>query len=102
MINTLPELIKRNFLKPEDGSYLEIPPAEFYRGSTYGDMLTARIPDGWTYRDSWSNGYREVYIKADERAIFTYCEGDLDLTIDSTDETFQKRLASAEEFYARC
>jgi hypothetical protein len=54
---------------------------------------------GFRYQDTWSNGYREVFVNREARAIFTYCEGDLDLTVDADDAAFAARLASAEEFY---
>ncbi len=100
---TVPEIIKHYWLKPSDRP-LGIPAAQFYSGfwPEYArgefDGPTWLTP-GWAYRDAWSTGYREVYISQAERAILTYCESDLDLTVDADEATFQQRLASAEKFY---
>lgn len=99
------ELAKRLHvsLKPEDGMELEVPCVHFFKGSTYCDRLPLDYShlEGFKYKEEWSNGYREVYINEKERAILTYCEGDLDLTVDHDDPAFYDRLHSAEEFYAK-
>lgn len=61
----------------------------------------SRRAGGFVPVADWSDGFRCVWVNRAERAIFTYCEGDLDLTIDDTDEAFTRRLASAAEFYGR-
>lgn len=58
-----------------------------------------RVPPSFEIEHDWCNGFREVYINPAERAIFTYCEGDLDLTVDATLEDWRKRYTSAMEFY---
>ncbi len=99
------ELAKRLHisLKPEDGTELTVPCAYFFKGSTYCDRLPVKEDrlEGFSYKEEWSNGYREVYINESERAVFTYCEGDLDLTVDHDDPAFYDRLHAAEEFYAK-
>lgn len=97
---TTDQIIKR-WMEPADGSHLKIPCERLYRGHKY----MAECPydadpgDGWQENGDWNDGYRAVWINETERAIFTYCEGDLDLTIDATDESFRARLASAQAFY---
>lgn len=83
-----------------DGSMLTVPCQEFYRGFTMRDTLYCRVPDGFSVVEDWSNGYREVWINSKDRAIFTLCEGDLDMTVDADAETFERRVESAREFYA--
>lgn len=95
---TITKLVKRYSLNHTDGNYLTIPPAAFYKGFTMRDYISIDGP-GWRYAETWSNGYREIFIGREDRAIFTYCEGDLDLTVDADSETFERRLASAEAFY---
>lgn len=98
---TIEALIQRHGLKPnERGAYLPVPCPRFYTGSTYGgDVYTVRVPPLFKECDEWSDGFRTVWISPEARAIFTYCEGDLDLTVDDTEEQFQARLKSAAEFY---
>jgi hypothetical protein len=60
---------------------------------------TVKWPEGGIYQERWSNGFREVNIYPEQRAILTYCEGDLDATVDPTPEAFAVRLQSAAAFY---
>jgi hypothetical protein len=82
---------------------LSIPDADgVMRGSAwYLDVagLSLRVPPTFALEHDWCNGFREVYINVEERAIFTYCEGDLDLTVDATQEAWRARYAAAIEFY---
>lgn len=55
---------------------------------------------GWVYSEVWSNGYREIYFNMEKFAILTYCEGDVDITVDDNAATFARRWESAEEYYA--
>src|SRR5579872_3425881 len=95
---TLQALQKRFSLKPADFEPA-LPAAVFLRGNLFfsDDGLNpetiARFGH-WFYQDHWSNGYRDVYIDFAQRAIFTCCEGDLDLTVDGTAEEFHARIVS--------
>jgi hypothetical protein len=104
------DLIRRWLEPNERGANLTVPCASFWSGSYRRDsealdMQLRRMaeasptPVHWEYMDCWSNGFRSVYVNHADLAIFTYCEGDLDLTIDADDATFERRLASAAEFY---
>jgi hypothetical protein len=71
-----------------------------WRGHVYmTELYEMRWPIGAQSQDWTINGYREVWVSERERTILTYCEGDLDVTIDDTEEAFRARLASAEQFY---
>ena len=97
MTETIQKLIDRWSLKPADYEPA-LPCPHFYRGFTMRDYVQVDAP-GFRYQDTWSTGYREVFVNETERAIFTYCEGDLDLTVDDDEDTFRRRLASADQFY---
>jgi len=64
-------------------------------------FVDKKLGPGWLNCYKWANGYRSVYMNLRLKAILTCCEGDIDLTVDETEENFNKRIASAEEFYAR-
>ncbi len=99
---TTEQIIKR-WMEAEDGSHLTIPCARFYRGHKWMAECPydAEPGDGWQEREAYNNGYRAVWVNDAERAVFTYCEGDLDLTIDATDAEFNARLNSIAAFYGR-
>jgi hypothetical protein len=81
----------------------ELPPGLIYRGFTmFGDYCKVgrMLPPGFVEVDAWSNGFRAVWVNRDLRAIVTYCEGDVDVTIDRTLEAFDVRMGKAAEFYA--
>jgi hypothetical protein len=95
---TVQDWIQRNGLKPSDrdprlwsGFYL--------RAMMGAGSEDVRWPEGGIWQDAWSNGFREVHIYPQDRAILTYCEGDLDATVDETEEAFQERVKSAAAFY---
>jgi len=101
------EKIQRRFAL-EAGHELEIPAALFGTGfaglfveTEQFDAWVSKNLNGWEYREEWANGYRSVYVNRELRAILTYVEGDVDLTVDADVETFEKRLKSAEEFYSK-
>ncbi len=90
----------------EDAGYSPaIPAPVFLKSWTMRDIQFQSRPSrkapGFVPVCDWSDGFRCVWVNRAERAIFTYCEGDLDLTIDDTDEVFKSRLAAAVEFYSR-
>ena len=88
-----------NRLAPADGADLTIPAEQFYCGYSSAEYMDPG--EGWSEIEEACSGYRNVYCNAAERAIFTYCEGYLDLTIDADDATFNARLESAKQFYRR-
>ena len=51
--------------------------------------------------EEWSTSYRKIYINNDLQAIFTYCEGDLDLIVFDDNKDYQENLKSAGEFYSK-
>lgn len=99
-------LVHRFGLKPnERGVNLTPAAARFFTGSSYGQDLYAVerfVPVGFIEQVEWmSRGFRAVWVHVLARAILTYCEGDLDLTVDGTDEVFAERLRTAAEYYRR-
>jgi hypothetical protein len=95
------KLIQRHGLElNERGNDLTVPCSRFYTGSSYGgDIFTLQVPREFCEIGDWNNGYRAVWVNLAERAIFTYCEGDLDLTVDNTNDVFIERLLSAAAYY---
>ena len=51
--------------------------------------------------EEWSTSYRKIYINNDLQAMFTYCEGDLDLIVFDDNKDYQENLKSAGEFYGK-
>lgn len=102
---TVESIVKRHglMLEVRTESWGDRPvPKEFYRGRTYRNFATEQeptLPLSFREKNEWNNGYRAIYVSIPLRAIFTYCEGDLDLTVDADDATFEARLKSAEAFY---
>lgn len=89
---TLQSFIER-YLQPAEADSLDSPPSKFYRGFLCSGLFDPpNRPLGFLLEESWSNGYREVSVNVAERATYTYCEGDMDLTIDDTEEAFKLRL----------
>ena len=78
-----------------------------YRGSVhnlslYGDSFNVddRLPEGFEEIPDFQDGHFRIVWKCDAlRAIVTYCEGDITVTIDRTLEFYQERLLSAAVFY---
>jgi hypothetical protein len=89
------ELISRYGLTPDDER------AGFYRGficSVSG--YDVREPAGFDDQDRWADGsYRRVWVSETERAIFTYCEGDLKLATYSSEELFTAAHRAADAYY---
>jgi len=61
------------------------------------------ITDLFSFRmvEEWSTSYRKIYINNDLQAMFTYCEGDLDLIVFDDNKDYQENLKSAGEFYSK-
>lgn len=103
------EIILKRFDLEDPGYQLEIPAALFVKGwagpfsdsASFDLWAMRRLGPGWEYQEEWSNGYRSVCVNRELRAILTYVEGDVDLTVDADEETFGKRLAGAAEFYSK-
>lgn len=74
-----------------------------YRGSAGfegGERLVWRnLPAGFSEVEAFGDCFRTVWVSELHRAILTYCEGDLDLTVDRCSELFNARVASAARFY---
>ena len=105
---TLDEFISR--FSDDRGSPWPIPGSDapekgvIYRGRVGfgGDWLTVErsLPNGFRdvpdWQDKW---YRLVWTDPERRAIVTYCEGDVSITIDRTPELYLRRMAQAAAFY---
>lgn len=84
-----------------------IPVGYFGRGSfgLMGDVgdfnlwVRRSLTTGWHFNEMWSDGFREVWWNPEKLAILTYCEGDVDLTVDNDSLVFIKRWEAAKEFY---
>ena len=86
-------LIKRCALEKDDSGT--------WRGFTLRDAYTFFncVGSDFRYRDEWcAEPYRLVWVNEREHAIFTYCEGDLSLTIESWPK-FYERLRDCRECY---
>lgn len=89
-----------SMLKRVPGEDFPVPCNLAYRGFTILDTLSAHIPIGFVLRREWSDVEREVWVDEKNRAIFTYLEGAIELTIDSDDVTFRRRLHCIAVLYA--
>jgi len=104
---TLDQFIGVFFPNPPHPFGLPDAPAEpgqgvIYRGSAgFGNDSTVQrmLPAGFSVVDAFSDTFRTVWISEERRAILTYCEGDLDLTIDRNASLFYARMSSATRFY---
>lgn len=86
-------------------------PATYFGGGSAGPLFDIydfnqwvrnNLTTGWYMQEMWSDGgFREVWWNREKQAIITYCEGDVDMTVDWDTEVFDKRWKSAEEFYAK-
>lgn len=70
-----------------------------FRGHTFRDMYDVCWPLGAVQADFGNDGYRCIYLLQEKFAIVTYCEGDIDVTVDLGIHTYNDRLASAKAFY---
>ncbi len=67
-----------------------------------GFTVSQDLPEGVEdIKDSAFSPYRLIWKNDRLRAMVTYCEGDVTVTVDQTDETYQARLLSSQNFYAR-
>jgi len=65
-----------------------------------GFKLGQDLPEGFEdVEDSAFSPYRFVWKNDTLRAMVTYCEGDVTVTVDQTDEWYQARLLSSQNFY---
>ena len=59
------------------------------------------LPEGFeNVEGSTLSPHRFVWKSDKLRAMVTYCEGDVIVTVDQTDEWYQARLLSSQNFYA--
>jgi predicted dehydrogenase len=59
-----------------------------------------KVPDSFVERAEWKDGwFRTVWISYEERAILTYCEDDINITIHLTEGSFQRELGRAARYY---
>ena len=78
----------------------DITDREVYRGfSTLESGYALTAPAGFRVVESWSDGYRVVWASSSERAILTYCEGDLSLEMCADYATFRASMLAAGRFY---
>jgi len=68
----------------------------------FDEFVQSGLSPDWMECYNWANGYRSVYMNLKLRAILTYVEGDIDLTVDKDEKSFNARVACQEEFYKRC
>jgi hypothetical protein len=86
--------------KPHNGGVI-------YRGTVHNvnmcaDSFTvdAKLPEGFEEIGEFQDGHYRIVWRSDaHRAVVTYCEGDVNVTIDRTVEAYQSRLAAAAVFY---
>jgi hypothetical protein len=70
-------------------------------GCCDGYVTGTKLPDGFEEIEEFGySPYRFVWANDSLRAIVTYCEGDISVTIDPTETLYRGRLASAKAFYA--
>lgn len=91
----------------------EQPAGVIYRGSLRrvsivaddccdGFALGGKLPDGFEDIGEFaSSPYRLVWKNDQLMAIVTYCEGDIDVTIDRTAAAYAARIQAAHAFYAK-
>lgn len=74
----------------------------FHRGiEDFNLWVRNNLTTGWRFNEMWSDGYREVWWNPEKLAILTYCEGDVDLTVDTEQGVSDRRWEKAEEFYEK-
>ncbi len=90
----------------------EEPAGVLYRGSVRdirvfadpccdGFKVGQDLPEGFADIQEFAlSPYRIVWKNDALRVIVTYCEGDVTVTVDRTDEWYEARLRSAHRFYA--
>jgi len=108
----LDELVTRFGAKPEPFGVPDIPKAPMgviYRGSCLvfdifgsfdGYSLGDALPYGFVEVEEWaSRPFRMAWKNDALRAIVTYCEHDVSVTVDESEEGYALRLQSAAAFY---
>lgn len=64
-------------------------------GKLLNSDLSNYKPSTWYYVEGWNDGrYRTVHVCFGQMATFTYCEGDLSLSVCDTPDLFQEELES--------
>ena len=102
-MTTIAEIVRYHLLEETEwGNRVPLKPAKFYTGKSFTRDYATEVQPKLPYfveQSDWNNGYRAVFISHFFKAIFTYCEGDLDMTVDDNEWLFEDRLAKAAEFY---
>lgn len=71
-----------------------------YKGFTYKEPLSIKIPEEFEGVEEWEEFPYIVCWKSEKhKAILTYCEGDIHLSVHKKDETYQREVIEADEFY---
>lgn len=71
-----------------------------YRGFTYSEPLSIRIPEGFEGVEDWEEfPYRVCWKSEKHKAIITYCEGDIHLCVYDKAETYEREVIEADKFY---
>jgi len=65
-----------------------------------GISVSNMLPEGFEYIEEFEDGpYRKVWKSDRLRAIVTYCEGDVSVTVDPDQTSYAARLAAQFQFY---
>lgn len=70
-----------------------------YTGSFRGNYHYTMLENGFKYVSEWSNGHRDVYVSKSDKAIVTYCEGDISLSLHDTIEDYENEIDTCTKFY---
>lgn len=63
-------------------------------------QIESKLPSYMKLQEKWCDGpYRGVWTADDVRAVFTFCEGDLTLSIFDSDEAYATARAEMKDFY---
>lgn len=58
--------------------------------------------EGFSEKELWADGpYRRVWICYEQRAILTFCEGDITVEEYATEGGYAEAVAKADEFYRK-
>lgn len=104
MINSFRPGSLREFLRGYCLTVEERPGCRVYRGTTgfLGPLYDRNLPPGFEEVEEWGDGqYRRVWKSDADRAIVTYCEGDVIVVVCADDAAYQDEIRRAAEFYAK-
>lgn len=74
---------------------------QLYKGFTLEDLwwVGADVPPGFSEKTEWADGARRVWISERERAIITYCERDIYVSVHPTAAGFEQHIHQMATFY---